>query len=287
MKNLKHINEFLSKIYENVDTFDNESKLKDLLMKNQDFAKGDVHQAIVDIAHDEWKNNDWYYEDICNWLRTNFGELAELAMYFAKYNYQVGNGGHSQYFGNGYASSSTRGYSSDYDNIDTHERFVELFTKLDLNKTLETGPKVYDIISSFDLELEDDNEQCEECGGKGEVDCTYCNGTGSIECEQCHGSGEDSEGEECSNCDGDGNVECEECRGGGTERCGECNGEGEVDSGSQTPNTQTWEKLDDKWYEINDKFMEEFNDYLKSLTLDGEKIEDLIELANKTQKYNL
>ena len=33
--------------------------------------------------------------------------------------------------------------------------------------------------------------------------------------------------------------------------------------------------------------MEEFNEYLKSLTINGEKIEDLIPLAKSTQNYNL
>jgi len=146
---------------------------------------------------------------------------------------------------------------------------------------------VYDVISDFQLELDDDIEECGDCRGNGEIDCNYCDGNGKIECEECHGSGEDSEGEKCSNCDGDGDIECDECRGSGTERCGECNGEGQVNSGNKKPNTSGWDKLDDKWYEINDKFMEEFNDYLKSLTLDGEKMEDLIELADKTQKYNL
>lgn len=288
MKNIKHINEFL-KIYENVDnSFENEAKLKDLLMKNQDFAKGDVHQAIVDIAHDEWKNNkDWNYEDVCNWLRTNFGELAELAMYFAKYNYQVGNGGHSQYFGNGYASSNTNGYGGNYTDIDIHERFVELFSKLDLNKTLESGPKVYDVISDFNLELEDELEECSECRGNGEVNCTYCDGTGQVDCEECHGGGEDNEGKECSACEGNGNMKCDECRGSGTERCGECNGEGQIDTGNQIPNFGNWNRMDNRWYNISDKFMEEFNNYFKSLTLDGEKMEDLISLADKTQKYNL
>jgi hypothetical protein len=287
MKKLKYLNEFL-KIYENINLpFKNESKLKSLLMLNKDFAKGDVHQAIVDIAHDEWKNNDWYYEDVCNWLRTNFGELAEIAMYIAKYNYQVCNGGHSQYFGNGYASSNSNGYNDNYDQIDTHERFVELFTKLDLNKTLELGPKVYDVISDFELELNDEIEECGECRGNGEIDCNNCDGSGNIDCEECRGSGENDEGEECSNCDGNGNIECDECGSSGTERCGECNGEGQIDTGNKIPNTKSWDKLDDKWYEINNKFMLEFNDYLKSLSLDGEKMEELIELANKSQKYNL
>ena len=286
MKNIKHIKEFL-KIYESVNLqFKNEYKLKELLMNQKSFAEGDVHQAIVDMAHDEWKNNkDWSYEDVLCWLDDNFGDLVLFSMYLAKYNYQVGNGGHCQYYDNGYASSDQ--YPSVGGNIDKHDQFVELFNKLNLKELLSSGSKAYDVISDFNLELEDEIEECSECRGDGEVNCTYCDGTGQVDCEDCNGSGEDNEGEKCDNCDGDGTLVCSECGGNGNERCGECNGEGQIDTGNQIPNGGNWDRLDNRWYNISDKFMEEFNNYLKSLTLEGEKIEDLIPLAKDSQNYNL
>lgn len=289
MRHLKHINE-LFQIFESVEVseFINQDKLKYLLLKDKDFAEGDVHQAIIDLAHDEWhKNKDWGYEDACNWLQKTFGNLALFAMYLGKYNYQVCNGGHAQYFDNGYASSESKGFSSNYEDIDKHEHFVELFKQLNLDNLLSSGKEAYNIISEFKLDLSDEVETCYSCGGDGEEECRFCSGDGNIDCDVCGGEGEDEEGNKCENCDGNGNIECEDCEGKGRFRCENCDGQGDVETGNKVPKTCMWERLDDRWYKINDKFMDEFNNYLKSLTLDDEKIPDLIELADKTQKYNL
>lgn len=285
MKYLKYF-----QIYESVEMpeFINQDKLKYLFLKNEDFANGDVHQAIIDLAHDEWhKNKDWGYGDACNWLQKNFGNLALLAMYLGKYNYQVGNGGHSQYFYNGYASSDSKGFSSNYEDIDNHENFVELFKQLNLYNLLPSGKEAYDIISKFELDLIDEVEKCDYCGGNGEEECSNCSGDGNIECDVCDGQGEDEEGNRCDNCDGKGSIECGDCEGRGGYTCEECDGQGEVETGNKIPETRAWNTLDDKWYKINDKLMEEFNDYLKNLTLDGEKMTDLIEFAKSSQTYNL
>lgn len=289
MKNLRHINDFLH-LNEDVKTpeFINQDKLKNLLLKDEEFAQGDVHQAIIDLAHDEWqKHNNWDYGDVCNWLHKNFGNLALVAMYFGKYNYQVCNGGHLQYFSNGYASEKTSGNGSDYEDIENHDKFVELFNQLDLNNLLPSGDDIYNIISNFELDLSDEIENCYNCSGNGEIDCYACDGTGNMDCDACNGEGEDDDGNECDNCNGDGNIQCSDCDGRGSDKCEECDGTGEVETGNKIPETSDWEKLDSRWYEINDKAMKEFNNYLKSLTLDGENISDLIELAKNTQAYNL
>jgi hypothetical protein len=55
-----------------------------------------------------------------------------------------------------------------------------------------------------------------------------------------------------------------------------------------TMDSRRWDKLDYEWYDdINEDIMEDFNDYLKTLILDGEKMMSLIELANSSQKYNI
>lgn len=109
---------------------------------------------------------------------------------FSNYMYQVNNGGHAQYFDNGYASSETyyKGCFSDKtDNFDIHEKMIFLFKKyFDVKNNL--------IYSEFLSILNDfkDNiffEDCLECGGGGELEyededglnyetCSYCNGTG-------------------------------------------------------------------------------------------------------------
>lgn len=288
MKYLKHINEF--RIYENTQNplFINQDKLKDLLLKNEDFAIGEVADAITDSAYVEWKNrNNWNYEDAVNWLQENFGNLPAFTMYLNSYNGQVCNGGHHQYFDNGYASANSRGFGAVYHDIDAHDNFVELFKILDISNILPSGKKAYDVISKFELDLEDEIETCDNCSGNGQVDCSKCSGNGSIDCEECDGSGEDSEGGECSNCDGNGTIDCDECDGKGSEHCDECDGQGEIETGNQNPDTNVWELLDTQWYEINEEFMKEFDDYLKSLTLDGEKISELVDIAYATQAYKL
>ncbi len=276
------------KIFENLNTklFKNESKLKDLLLKDSYFAKGDVHQAIINIIHQFW-TTEIDYSQILNYTEENFGKLPLLALYFGKYNYQVGNGGHAQYFGNGYASSNSSGFSSNYDDISKHEEFLELFKNMGMIEILPLGATAYSIIDDFELDLDDDTEDCSNCNGNGDEDCPTCDGKGEVDCEDCGGIGEDSEGVECDSCGGSGEIECEECEGKGHETCRDCDGSGIYETGTVSPNTTEWDKLDDRWYKIDDDIMEQFNDYLKSLTLDGEKMTDLIELAEQTQKYNL
>lgn len=287
MNNLKHINDFF-KLYENnnsVKLFKDEEKIKYLLLQNEDFAKGEVHQAIMNIIHDNWSNNKGYSE-IVEWTENNLGLLPTFALMLGKYNYQVGNGGHLQYFDNGYASSTSLGFGHDYKDIDLHEDFVHLFKELDIINKLKSGQKAYNVISKFELDLYDESDDCDYCNGSGREDCFSCNGNGKIDCEECGGSGENDEGETCTNCNGDGEVDCEECEGDGSMTCSNCDGDGYIESDRQIPETSEWDNLDTKWYQINDDFMQEFENYLHTLTLDGEPIEDLIKLASH-QKYNL
>jgi hypothetical protein len=290
MKYIKLINEFL-KIYENnqESLFINQEKLKNLLLKSKELAKGDIIFAICKLAYDEFENqHDSHYEDEIDWLQRNFGDLAAFIMHLFFYNGQVCNGGHMQYYENGYASNQNRGYDySNYTDIDNHEKFIKLFKSLELDNLLPSGKKAYDIISKFKLELNDEVEICINCDGDGKIQCSDCDDNGHIDCEQCGGTGEYGD-ETCGNCGGDGTIECSNCGGKGAEECNDCDGKGEIETGNQKPsNTSEWSILDTQWYDINDQFMKEFEDYLKSLILDGEIIEDLIEFADKTQKYNL
>ncbi len=287
MKNIKHINEFL-KILENNDNnvFKNEKELKTLLMQNKNFAKGDVHQGLLDIFYSHYSNNI-DYDAFLELINEKYGELAEFCVFFASYNYQVCNGGHLQYFDNGYASSTSHGFGSEYNDMEKHEYFKELFIKLNFNNLLKNGKTAYDIISDFDLDLIDEEENCGNCGGSGQEECFNCESNGRVDCDVCGGNGEDDDGEPCGNCDGDGQIECGDCDGDGNYKCEDCHGSGIYESGKQIPDSESWSRLDERWYEINEKVIEEFNNYLKSLTLDGKNIIELIELAKSTQNYNL
>lgn len=76
------------------------------------------------------------------------------------------------------------------------------------------------------------SEECEDCGGSGEISCDECDGDGYNQCDDCDGDGK----VECSECDGTGKVEdeegnqvdCDECDGEGTQDCDTCDGNGTI-----------------------------------------------------------
>jgi hypothetical protein len=288
MKEIKKFNKFII-INENIndnEIIKNQEFIKKLLLKDHAFSQGDVHQAIMNIIHDQWENNRNYsYIDILHWVSTEFGKLFEFTMMLGKYNYQVENGGHSQYYYNGYASNKNgrRGY---YDNIDLHEHFVELFEDLDMVSILEHGKEAYGVITNFTLDLNDDVEQCSQCSGTGQMECEKCNGRGIVECDMCGGGGEIDD-ETCNDCSGDGEYECDECYGKGELECEDCSGDGEVETGYKSPDLDDWNILDKKWYGISNIVMEEFENYLKTLKLDGEDIKHLIDVSDSIQKFNI
>jgi len=274
--------------YDESKLFVNEDNLKKLLMDKVDFSKGDVHQAIMDVIHDEWQKTKDGYEEILDWTEKNLGIIPYFAMQLGKFNYQVCNGGHAQYFDNGYASTGNSAYiSKSANNIELHNIFELLFKDLDMVSILPHGQEAYKIISEFDAELSDEEEECSNCNGSGEEECYDCEGNGRIECPECNGEGEDDEGEKCSNCDGNGSVDCVECDGEGKKTCYDCDGDGYSNTGEKVPNTSKWEELDNRWYEINEEVMEGFNEYLKTLTLDGQRMTDLIKKSRAKINYSL
>ena len=283
MKHIKKINEYFDIL--NSNPFNNEAELKTLLMKDEDFAKGDIFQGLLNVIHSFWDDN-MSYDNIIDFVKNKFGNIPLFALLLAKYNYQVENGGHLQYYDNGYASAKSRGFGGTYENIDVHEDFVELFKELEMDEILKNGKEALKIIKDFDLDLESEIEKCSNCDGSGRENCSRCGGDGVIECPECGGDGEIDD-EECSNCGGDGVLPCEDCEGEGSFKCEDCDGSGEYDTGNMEPsNKEYWEKLDNRWYEINDELMESFNGYLQTLTLD-ENISDLVKLAKQSRKYNI
>lgn len=193
--------------------FKNEKKMKSLLLADEDFSKGDVHQGIINIAYEEYKHNT--YDEFLSKIEEKYGQLTYFCILLSNYNAQVCNGGHLQYFDNRYASSGTKLFGKNR-NIDIHDDFVKLFKELEFDEILPLGEKAYDVISNFDIDYfrdEDDEEY--------------------------------------------------------------------------DINDDPLNKLDDKWYDINEKLMEQFNDYLKRLTLDNNKISDLIEIAKQSKKFNI
>ena len=159
---------------------------------------------------------------------------------FGNYYYQVNNGGHFQYFDNGYASEVHTGCFSKKDSdISAHEELISLVKKYFPNT--EVAQKFLDLLEDFQNHVIP-----EECG--------YCNGNGyeeyDVDCPDCGGSGE-IDGDTCSTCGGTGTITEEET-------CSECHGDG-VDDSSYTydPNE---DENDDKFYHMSDDVLKLLNE---------------------------
>ncbi len=250
---------------------------------------GDFHQAILDVGYDAWNLNKlWSYNDMVEFVKSEYGDKFALLILLGKYNQQVGNGGHVQYFDNGYASVVSSGVG-DHKEVEQHEDMIDMFRKTSELFDIPEGKKIYDIMVEFGGVMEEfvSDERCGECDGDGEIeeDCQSCNGDGTIldDCPECGGDGEieDDDGatEECSNCGGVGEVEieCEECGGTGTisEYCENCDG-----SGYEEKDSISLSRLDDMYYKIDD-WEDILNDFSEKILKDKYPVE------MKANKYNL
>jgi hypothetical protein len=96
------------------------------------------------------------YNDILNWCETTYGSLAKFAVLIGKYNQQVCNGGHIQYFHNGYADGKG-GFMSDHDpSIPLHKELIKLFMKTNLDDDI--SQQVLRILKCFEIELDKEEE---------------------------------------------------------------------------------------------------------------------------------
>ena len=127
----------------------------------------DIHQAIITVCYNEYnaylgeanrileeKGSSpmrWYYSSFLEWVNNKFGDLAEFAILIGKYNYQVCNGGHLQYWSNEYGSMNGQ-YKDLYLHMNMVEYF-EFFIKdiaslyasdqiVEINETLEEARKI-------------------------------------------------------------------------------------------------------------------------------------------------
>jgi len=101
----------------------------------------------------------------------------------------------------------------------------------DINSLYEQIVSGMFVFSILEVDDEEPEYNCENCGGGGDVMCYKCDGTGDVDCSDCDGEGEiyssdDDGGGTCNTCQGGGNVECYECNGSGRDTCSECYGSG-------------------------------------------------------------
>ena len=152
-----------------------------------------IHQDLLSIAYADWQAaHDWSYADMLKNAAKKYGELVEFAILIGKYNQQVCNGGHFQYWDNGYASANTGGCLANHSDTILHERLIDLFKTYKFNK-LKFGSAVYAGLISF-LRSAEKPGDCYNCHGVGGWDEIDEDGEEYFdECGSCTGSGDDDD----------------------------------------------------------------------------------------------
>jgi hypothetical protein len=221
------------------DMSDNFEKLSKDVKEN--FSEDGHWQSVLDLGYNEWNRSDGNvhsYDEMIEWMREKYGDFAAMAVLLGKYNQQVCNGGHYQYYDNGYASQGGGCFTNHREDTYLHDKLVEWMKEYKLDSESELSKKVFDIVSSFEVELDNeeyDESSCFECGGSGEV----YDEDGSID-------GDENEMVSCPECDGSGMVE-------------------EYNENYERPmNTSEWESLDNRYYEVSDEWEKHFENFVKS-----------------------
>lgn len=95
----------------------------------------DFHQTILNIGYDWWNSNSnpnlIGYSDMIDYMDKEYGSIYGTLILLGKYNQQVCNGGHLQYFNNYYSRKD----QDDYDQV-LHIRMIKEFEEI--IKELET-----------------------------------------------------------------------------------------------------------------------------------------------------
>lgn len=121
------------------------------------YRNNDIHQSILNICFDEWnRRTNCSYAEIIHWMEKEYGELAAFAVLAGRYNQQVENGGHEQYFNNGYASGNYE--LTEAGHFPLHKKMQGLFHYLSFDLD-EEGKSVYNIVKSFDVDKHDDDDE--------------------------------------------------------------------------------------------------------------------------------
>jgi len=127
-----------------------------------EFNKEDgAHQSILNAAYAMWQdetNNIHSYQEMLEAVQTKYGELARIAVQLGKYNQQVCNGGHLQYFYNGYGSAG----NDECADSDLHEDLI-IYLKASEITDVPLAEEVLKIADAAFPEYDEDRYVEEEC----------------------------------------------------------------------------------------------------------------------------
>jgi len=202
----------------------------------EDHLSFDLREVFYNMWQDDNNKEVTDRESMINYALENYGIIPAFILGISGYIRQVNNGGHAQYFGNGYASinANRRGEGED---IELHNMLLELWEESGFNNFSKSGKLSYEIAKQFDIEEED--EECEWCGGSGD--------------EEEEVEHEDDEGETYTEIE--------------TTSCGNCGGTG-YDSSSTSFQVSSSRDLDSKLYNVNKRIHFDIERFLAKHLLD-------------------
>ena len=140
---------------------------------------------LLDTYYNEYRaHKDWHYADFITHAQER-NPLHALAILVSNYNGQVLNGGHLQYFDNGYADGRGGCFAS-HPTTEMHSLMLSLFVSLNL----ATDPRFKIVLPIMRMFRIDPESECENCGGNGVFTCTDDDGSEYEEdCYECSGRG--------------------------------------------------------------------------------------------------
>jgi len=142
-------------------------KLKqEVLKRTEDVKEEGYHQTILRIIYDDCQrdNSNMSYDEIIEWIKEVYGEFSQLLVLLGKYNQQVCNGGHYQYYYNRYTGIELEKTEAQ---IHLHKKLATLLSKSELKDAISL--QVLKLIDEFYIELDTEEYIEEEIYEDGEI----------------------------------------------------------------------------------------------------------------------
>lgn len=144
-----------------------------VLDKEIEEVKNEVHQRLMDEAYELWRgeNEDLNYKKFLNLVKEKLGETHFFAVITGNMNYQVENGGFTQWFDNGYAEDTIeeliKFFENAFDGNDVIDKTIQVLREIqDQIEWVERGKDIierqvndYDYTDVFERALEDELNQ--------------------------------------------------------------------------------------------------------------------------------
>lgn len=139
-------------------------------------------QNATDLAYSLVKDKKMGYVELLAHTEQALGPVAKLLVMLGSYDGQVCNGGHLQYFDNGYASEGGGCFGKHTPECPLHQELIALFEKYKFT-LLPHGREVLAILKEFRISINEERNHTESCGCCGDRDCEECGGSGEVEVE--------------------------------------------------------------------------------------------------------